>query len=708
MRKLQHTLWFLIPACTSALLAAAGCSLDERTSVPGDSTVLTAEMCSPMTKAEGTDFAEGTKYLLFAAKTDSDGVPDWSSPLLYADEGTERNDHTIDYGTPLTYGDSPLNFYGITYGNTTVPGSAEGPAVGISQQPKTPSITISSEAPLPDLMYSNNLTTCTVTDGYRLQMDYRHAFSKIKFMIVKQDESDKYEADMKLEDVTLQKIEIRETHKSGILDIVNGLWSYPDDENTTTRTYFNSSEPSSSEGLEIGTTAVSVSPTGTGISDGLLIFPNQDSQNAQNPRELLIAVTLSGLEESPKTVSFPLRNVDETGNDTGPFIFESNHEYTLLITVLDDDVRTIAIAPQVYEDIIVPLDPPLGQPVTFANLMWMDRNLGATSADCENDWENTRGYYYQYGRNIPYILDTAAYNNASSKKPVWQFIYTYNQYGEKVYGKYNAKQPVETEDGETIYVCGRENIAVNPGDSGFYRFILDLGSGTWMYDDVSNAAEDIFVNTFWTSSAENHPCPKGWRLPTKEDFASFMPDITLDAPWDTRFHEPQRYKGAVLKMQEELVYGKIENEQGVEESAIYILKNQGTTECYRIKIVMKESNIKGKYYFEFAYYPGTPEMTFMELKTHDEFVASMTDGRFDWTTPSSIMQVPAVGFLHPHGGDILDGDGENAILRTSEHSGSGTNWVCYLRNSWKFGLIDDSRKALGDQIRCVRDVNVQE
>ena len=679
MRKLQHTYsWFLIPACTSALLAAAGCSLDERTSVPGDSAVLTAEMCSPMTKAEGADFAEGTKYLLFAAETGSDGVPDWGSPLLYANTGTERNDHTIDYGTPLTYGDSPLNFYGITYGNTTVPGSAEYPAVAISRQPETPSITISSKDPLPDLMYSNNLTLCTVSDGYRLQMDYRHAFSKIKFMIVKQDESDKDEADRKLEGVTLQKIQITGTHAKGTLDIVNGAWILSNnDEDTTVRTYFEASSP---EELKIRTTAVSVSPT-TGISDGLLIFPNQDSQNAQNPRELSIAVTLSGLKESPKTVSFPLRNVDESGNDTGPFIFESNHEYTLLITVLDDDVRTIAIAPQVYEDIIVPLDP----------------------------WENTRGYYYQYGRNIPYILDTAEYNNASSKKPVWPFIYTYNQHGEKVYDKYNARQRIETEDGETIYVRGRENIAVNPGDSGFYRFILDLGSGIWMYDDVSDT-EDDFVNTFWTSSAENHPCPKGWRLPTKEDFASFMPDITLDAPWDTRFHEPQRYKGAVLKMQEELVYGKIENEQGVEESAIYILKNQGTTECYRIKIVMKESNIKGKYYFEFAYYPGTPEMTFMDLTTHDKFVASMTetDGRFDWTTPSSIMQVPAVGFLHPHGGDILDGDGENAILRTSEHSGSGTNWVCYLRNSWKFGLINSSRKALGDQIRCVRDVNVQE
>ena len=337
----------------------------------------------------------------------------------------------------------------------------------------------------------------------------------------------------------------------------------------------------------------------------------------------------------------------------------------MLITVLDDDVRTIAIAPQVYEDIIVPLDPPLGQPVTFANLMWMDRNLGATSADCENDWENTRGYYYQYGRNIPYILDTAAYNNASSKKPVWPFIYTYNQYGEKVYNKYDAKQSDTTADGETIQVRGRENIAVNPGDSGFYKFIMDNGNGIWMYDDVSNT-EDAFVNTFWTSSAENHPCPKGWRLPTKEDFASFIPDKTLEAPWNKVFHGPLSYNGDVLKKHEELVYGKIKNEQGEYESAIYILKNQGTPECYRIKIVMKESNIEGKYYFEFAYYPGTPKMTFMDLSTHDKFVASMTNGRFDWTTPSSIMQVPAVGFLHPHGGDILDGDGENAILRRTQ------------------------------------------
>ena len=41
--------------------------------------------------------------------------------------------------------------------------------------------------------------------------------------------------------------------------------------------------------------------------------------------------------------------IDEEGEEDGNFQFEMNHEYTLLITVLKDEVRTIAIAPQVYD-----------------------------------------------------------------------------------------------------------------------------------------------------------------------------------------------------------------------------------------------------------------------------------------------------------------------------------------------------------------------
>lgn len=329
--------------------------------------------------------------------------------------------------------------------------------------------------------------------------------------------------------------------------------------------------------------------------------------------------------------------------------------------------------------------------------MWMDRNLGAKSADCENNWESCRGYYYQYGRNIPYILDMDKYELAvKGGSPGYEFLYTYDQNGKRVDGG----MIVGRTDENTGWAARYPNVAINPGDEGIYKFISDEGSrGIWLYNETGNN-EYSGVNQFWTSSVENHPCPKGWRLPTAADFATFMPDIALGAPWNTTFHAPRHYTGAILKEPEEMVYGKINGE-----SAIYLIKRQGKPDCYRIRILMKESNIPDKYYFEFAYFSGDENMTFMNLKTEEDFIESMSNGRFDWSTPSAIMQVPAVGFIHPSNAHKLDGDGENAILRTSEWKTSGTNWVCYLRNSWRFGLISESRKALGDQIRCVRDIN---
>ena len=360
-------------------------------------------------------------------------------------------------------------------------------------------------------------------------------------------------------------------------------------------------------------------------------------------------------------------------------------------------MRTIAIAPQVYDWIDENRDDNyLGQPVTFANLMWMDRNLGATSADCENDWEACRGYYYQYARNIPYILDKEKYDAAPNKIPVYPFLYTYNQYGEKVYSVDDVQTTVLTS--QTIR--GRKKIAVNPGEDGEYRFISDVNNGGyWMLDE--NGQEESFINEFWTSSVENHPCPKGWRLPTKEDFASFMPDITLNAPWSKGFNS-RIYNGAVLGIREQLVYGEIGDEK-----AMYLIKRQGHPDCYRIRILMKESKESGKWYFEFAYFSGDPTMTFVDLTTEEKFLESMTNGRFDWSTPTAIMEVPACGFIHPSTENRLNGDGINALLRADEPN-EQYNWICYLRDdAYQFGLIKTSRKALGDQIRCVRDVTAK-
>ena len=652
-----------------ALLGITACTHEDAISVtPSEEqeTILSARKSHIITRAgdEVTQFEEGTKYLLYANRGN-----EWP---LYNTEGTEQANHTIGYGTPLVYDDTPISIYGVTYGTADSP----------SQAPKNTPLDnpmIEEEVTdnsLPDLMYSNNLTNQTLaSNGYRLEMDFKHAMSKVKFMIVKQDESE--DTDKKLEGVTLKDITVKRTHQSGTFDIVKGTWHYDNSDGFGERNYFNGDQ--------------SITTTNTEVPGELLLFPNADNE------EVSISVTLGNLEGGDKEVEYKLRKVDEEGNDVGVFQFEVNHQYTLLITVLKDEVRTIAIAPQVYDWIDANRDDNyLGQPVTFANLMWMDRNLGATSADCENNWENCRGYYYQYARNIPYILDKKKYDAAPNKIPVYPFLYTYNQYGEKVYSVDDVQTTVLTS--QTIR--GRKKIAVNPGEDGEYRFISDVNNGGyWMLDE--NGQEESFINEFWTSSVENHPCPKGWRLPTKEDFASFMPDITLNAPWSKGFNS-RIYNGAVLGIREQLVYGEIGDEK-----AMYLIKRQGHPDCYRIRILMKESKESGKWYFEFAYFSGDPTMTFEDLTTEEKFLESMTNRRFDWSTPTAIMEVPACGFIHPSTENRLNGDGINALLRADEPN-EQYNWICYLRDdNYQFGLIKTSRKALGDQIRCVRDVTAK-
>lgn len=636
----------------------------------GQQAVLVAQKSHIITRAgdEVAQFEVGTKYRLYAVNKEG-GIE------LKGQEGIEQSNHTINYGSVISYGSSPISFYGATYGSTSV--VPEFSSVGGT----TITETVRDDA-LSDLMFSNNLINQTVSNGYRLEMNFKHAMSKLKFRIVKQDETEDAEAEKKLENATLTKIQVKGTHGTGSLDIVNGTWTYAEDEEPLPdRTYY-----ANAAGMEVTTTSQEV-------PGEMLVFPNEANE------QVTISVTLTGIgdSEGEKTVDYRLMEIDEEGEEDGNFQFEMNHEYTLLITVLKDEVRTIAIAPQVYDWIDENRDDNyLGQPVTFANLMWMDRNLGAKSADCENDWEDCRGYYYQYARNIPYILDKKKYDAAPNKIPVYPFLYTYNQNGEKVYSVDDVQITVLTS--QTIR--DRKKIAVNPGEDGEYRFISDVNNGGyWMLDE--NGQEESFINEFWTSSVENHPCPKGWRLPTKEDFASFMPDITLNAPWSKGFNK-RIYNGAVLGIREQLVYGEIGDEK-----AMYLIKRQGHPDCYRIRILMKESKESGKWYFEFAYFSGDPTMTFEDLTTEEKFLESMTNDRFDWSTPTAIMEVPACGFIHPSTENRLNGDGINALLRADEPN-EQYNWICYLRDdAYQFGLIKTSRKALGDQIRCVRDVTAK-
>lgn len=645
----------------------------------GQQAVLVAQKSHIITRAgdEVIPFKSGTKYLLYAVNQENVEVLNG--------EGTERDNHTIDYGTVISYGSSPISFYGATYGSTSV--VPEFSSVGGT----TITETVKDDGTLPDLMFSNNLIDQTVSNGYRLEMNFKHAMSKLKFRIVKQDETEDDEKN--LENATLTKIQVQGTHGAGTLDIVNGTWTYAEDEEPLPdRTYY-----ANATGMEVTTTSQEV-------PGELLVFPNAEDEL------VTISVTLTGIGDNggEKTVEYPLKKINDQGAETGNgnFQFEMNHEYTLLITVLKDEVRTIAIAPQVYDWVDEDrTDNYLGQPVTFANLMWMDRNLGATSADCENDWEACRGYYYQYARNIPYILDKEMYDAGNGAGQIYQYLYTYDQNGEKVYGGVQAGTVL---DGVSVRY---PNIAVNPGDEGIYEFVWDSGgeNGCWMLDETENR-EDEFVNTYWTQSSENHPCPKGWRLPTQEDFASFLPEIALSSGgnWYEGYRYNLNYTGHTLSLPEAVVHGTIDGER-----AIYLIKRKGRSDCYRIRILLKQSKSDpNKSYFEFAYFSGDADMTFDGLTSEKLFLAS----GLDWSTPTAIMQVPACGFIHTTGMHGLNSDGISTILRSSNYNltfgvdlsdNYSYNWVCYLRRDYNFGLFGRSRKCLGDQIRCVRDVTAE-
>lgn len=261
-----------------ALLGITACTHEDAISVtPSEEqeTILSARKSHIITRAgdEVKQFKEDTKYLLYANRGN-----EWP---LYNREGTEQANHTIGYGSPLVYDDTPISIYGVTYGT-----AASSPSKAPENTPlDNPVIkeAVTEDNSLPDLMFSNNLKDQTVSNGYRLEMDFKHAMSKVEFMIVKQDESG--DAKKKLENVTLKNITVKGTHQSGTFDIVNGKWTYVDSDELDERNYFSGEQD--------------ITTTSTKVSGELLLFPNADN------KEVSISVTLGNLEGGDKTVTYP-------------------------------------------------------------------------------------------------------------------------------------------------------------------------------------------------------------------------------------------------------------------------------------------------------------------------------------------------------------------------------------------------------------------
>ena len=578
--KIRHIL------LAAAVLTFASCAkqgMERDVAVPGEAIQMSSFRQQVFTRADvdEIDFPAGTKYTLLAV--DAAQPTKWSSAAGFENvpqEGVEvvtNGVHKISYEPVGLYrhGES-LDFYGLLY---NVPKDEEPAAAApVLNTPigddVNPTITIGeTDGLLPDLMHSNETKGKSSADGI-VQLPFEHALAALNFIISKQDEQHDEVQDKQLQNVKVTKVVLKNVAKQATMDVATGVWT---PEAASERVVFEDAA-----GKVLTTEAKAIGPK------DMLVFPTYGEQ-------VSVEVSLEGLEmyngssyvpmnktfdatglvvtDGKCTVSYDLKLFDDvTGDVAGNLQFERNHKYQLAIFVMRDNVRIVAVSPQVYEWVDVDLDlvsdprvTTLGQPITIGGTVWMDRNLGAKSADCEKDWWHTLGYYYEYARNIPFIMDVEVaaahyyvptrykkdngqyadndahylcYKDGANKDKIAfgtaetavaypdYLLFTYDQNGNKV-SKYSDKA-----------LCNYANygrvpdgdiVAINPGDKGTYAFIAPTvtkigksgysGSQRIWYDP----AENTHIRNYWYD-IDNQPVPKGWRLPTAKDVYTIMPE----------------------------------------------------------------------------------------------------------------------------------------------------------------------------------------
>ncbi len=159
--------------------------------------------------------------------------------------------------------------------------------------------------------------------------------------------------------------------------------------------------------------------------------------------------------------------------------------------------------------------------IPFNGLLWMDRNLGATTADLE-DWDHAIGNFYQWGRNAAF----------------------------------SATQPIET-------IPGPLTAEAASSEENLSKFIT-LMKGDWL---------DGSDDSRWQSAA-TQPCPEGYRMPTVADFMGiFTPAGVL----------VNTYSGPVSKS-ETLADGSFSAQYwGDRSRTMYGIKKLGTADAYYMR-----------------------------------------------------------------------------------------------------------------------------
>lgn len=473
-------------------------------------------------------FQDNTKYAIFVINS---ATQDWANPILH-EMGEEINGY-IRIAETESYNGRSFDFYGLTLGTSDPIYTPETPdadaveyAPGNSGNPPRYRLTATESEGnngifyhLPDLRRAE-LKGCNANNSeYTLQLPFKHSLAMLRLEVVRQDADE-------LNDASIEYVKLIGSHKTGNLDVATGNYSFEAGDRTDILLYENTggNRPIPSEG-------------GDSLCQSL-IFPYDPAQNNDTPLRLEIMTNKPTIGNNGLTTC---NLVTVIGSDIQNLQVRSNVIYTVRINVTTDEVRVLTIVPSYFEWIEEDLaEVDMGVPVNFNGVLWSDRNLGATNAhplESSDAWNESVGYFYQFGRNIPYFPNDPIYSGSywnryisgvNLNTPLDEALKSYNASN----GEGRIAYPVVTLSSWNLQNINPDNIIWAAGDAGSYN----ANTIIWQIDDFpsqnrnnsyllgyyKNTASIPNANTNW-SNKENHPCPAGWRLPTNEEWKSIMP-----------------------------------------------------------------------------------------------------------------------------------------------------------------------------------------
>lgn len=312
-------------------------------------------------------------------------------------------------------------------------------------------------------------------------MNFKHIMSQLKISILQQPDGNTGDI---YDDLKVTKIELEGDYSSMDYDVKTDTFSKISD--TDTRTLWEGNT-----GNEI-TTTVKYFVTST-------VFPtlNEDTKN-----QYYLYLTLAGSDASKFSLGADNRvkiKLTESGLGVKKLNFEQNYSYHIQVFFMSGNVHVIAIRPEVYPWLDGETDNveqgdmyeevALGNTLLFDNLVWSDRNLGATEFNPMVSFDNCTGFYYQFQRNIPYFPKTLANN-------------------------------------QSVYPVTSNSTANNQGPQynlNFIQTIDNIGNVNNSYYAGFGLGNNIIGNQNWSESVSNQPVPPGWRIPSSDEFLSIMP-----------------------------------------------------------------------------------------------------------------------------------------------------------------------------------------